>query len=49
VAAADAGPPVRLRLALLRERLIGPALVAEGLAGAGDADLPEAVVLPFRR
>jgi hypothetical protein len=49
VAAADADPQVRLNLALLRERLIGPALDAEGLAGPGDADAQEAVVLPFRR
>jgi hypothetical protein len=48
VATGDTDPPVRLNLALLRQRLIGPALDAEGLAGPGDA-AQEAVVLPFRR
>lgn len=42
-------PPVRLNLALLRERLVGPALAAEGLGGPADTELAEAVVLPFRR
>lgn len=48
VGAGDGGPAVRLNLARLRERLIGPALVAEGLSGP-EGDRPEAVVLPFRR
>ncbi len=42
-------PPARLGLAVLRERLVGPARVAEGLETAGDSAVNEAVVLPFRR
>ncbi|HKY76752.1 MAG TPA: hypothetical protein VJS45_11460 [Acidimicrobiia bacterium] len=42
-------PPARLGLAVLRERLVGPARVAEGLETAGDGAMNEAVVLPFRR
>ena len=42
-------PPARLGLAVLRERLVGPARVAEGLETAGDSTVNEAVVLPFRR
>ena len=44
----DPDPPVRLNLALLRERLVGPALAAEGLGGPAHQP-PEAVILPFRR
>ena len=42
-------PPARLNLGLLRERLAGPARVAEGLETAGETTVTEAVVLPFRR
>ena len=42
-------PPARLGLAALRERLVGPARVAEGLETPGEAPANEAVVLPFRR
>jgi hypothetical protein len=42
-------PPARLNLALLRERLVGPARVAEGLETPGETPVTEAVVLPFRR
>ena len=42
-------PPARLGLALLRERLVGPARVAEGLETSGEGPVNEAVVLPFRR
>jgi hypothetical protein len=42
-------PPVRLRLAALRERLAGPARVAEGLETPGESAMNDAVVLPFRR
>jgi hypothetical protein len=42
-------PPARLGLALLRERLVGPARVAEGLETVGDSTVSDAVVLPFRR
>lgn len=48
-----AGPteraPVRLELAALRERLVAPALAAEGLADPVGTEPVEAVVLPFRR
>ena len=49
--AAPAGsrPPARLGLAALRERLVGPARVAEGLDTPGEHPVTEAVVLPFRR
>ena len=42
-------PPARLNLALLRDRLVGPARVAEGLATPDDTTVNEAVILPFRR
>ena len=42
-------PPARLGLVALRARLVGPARVAEGLEGPGEAAAAEAVVLPFRR
>ena len=42
-------PPARLNLAVLRERLVGPARVAEGLETAGEGPVNDAVVLPFRR
>ena len=42
-------PPARLGLAVLRERLVGPARVAEGLDTPGESGPAEAVVLPFRR
>jgi hypothetical protein len=42
-------PPARLGLAVLRERLAGPARVAEGLEAAAAGPGDEAVVLPFRR
>jgi len=42
-------PPARLRLAALRERLAGPARVAEGLETPGESTMNDAVVLPFRR
>jgi hypothetical protein len=42
-------PPARLNLAALRERLVGPARVAEGLETPGESTVNEAVVLPFRR
>lgn len=42
-------PPARLGLGALRERLVGPARVAEGLEGQSGVEEPaEAVVLPFR-
>jgi hypothetical protein len=44
-----ARPPARLGLAVLRERLVGPARVAEGLETPGERAANEAVVLPFRR
>jgi hypothetical protein len=48
--AADPRPPARLGLAALRERLVGPARMAEGLDDpAGATEPAEAVVLPFRR
>ena len=42
-------PPARLGLAVLRERLVRPARVAEGLENAGEDSGNDAVVLPFRR
>lgn len=42
-------PPARLGLAVLRERLVGPARVAEGLETPGGDAGNEAVILPFRR
>lgn len=42
-------PPTRLGLAVLRERLVRPARVAEGLETAGEDSANEAVLLPFRR
>jgi len=42
-------PPARLGLALLRERLVGPARAAEGLDVPGESVATEAVILPFRR
>ena len=42
-------PPARLGLALLRERLVGPARAAEGLETSCEGPVNEAVVLPFRR
>ena len=42
-------PPARLGLAALRERLVGPARVAEGLETPGESFANDAVVLPFRR
>lgn len=42
-------PPARLALAALRERLVAPALAAEGLAEPAAAEPVEAVVLRFRR
>jgi hypothetical protein len=42
-------PPARLALQALRERLVAPALAAEGLADPADIEPVEAVVLPFRR
>jgi hypothetical protein len=47
-AGARAPLPVRLALGALRARLVGPAMVGEGLADP-DAAAPEAVILPFRR
>ena len=41
--------PVKLALGALRDRLVGPARVAEGLAPAASGPPSEAVVLPFRR
>lgn len=42
-------PPARLGLGLLRERLVGPARVAEGFETPGERAGNEAVILPFRR
>ena len=42
-------PPARLGLAVLRERLVSPARVAEGLETPAEGQVNEAVVLPFRR
>ena len=43
-------PPARLALGALRDLLVGPALLAEGLAvDDGDETEREGVVLPFRR
>ncbi len=42
-------PPAKLALGALRDRLVGPARVAEGLASAPSGPPAEAVVLPFRR
>ena len=42
-------PPARLALAALRDRLVAPALAAEGLAEPAGAEPADAVVLPFRR
>jgi len=42
-------PPARLALTALRERLVAPALAAEGLADPGGDEPADAVVLPFRR
>ena len=42
-------PPARLGLAALRERLVGPARVAEGFETPGESAGNEAVILPFRR
>jgi hypothetical protein len=42
-------PPVRLGLGALRDRLVGPARAAEGLAEPAPENPTEAVVLPFRR
>jgi hypothetical protein len=48
---AGAGSPLPVRLALgaLRDRLAGPAMVAEGLADPAGTAPSEAVILPFRR
>jgi len=43
------GPPARLNLAALRERLVGPARAAEGLDVPCESTPTQAVVLPFRR
>jgi|SRR5581483_8066988 len=45
--ASDLRPPARLGLAALRERLVGPARAAEGLADPAEEPISEAVVLPF--
>jgi hypothetical protein len=45
----ESRPPARLGLALLRERLVGPARAAEGFDAPAEGDATEAVVLPFRR
>ena len=45
----ESRPPARLGLAVLRERLVGPARAAEGLETPGEGAVNEAVVLPFRR